>query len=353
MTASTSTGLTEFGADVLTTLGVPSRRPAGQRQPGDRRPLGPPVPRHAAAALVRRPAPVRGHDAASPGPSSSSTLARSPSSTADDGIGQVVTERACQRSRGTCRAPIGIGVVAVRNSNHFGTAAYWTRGWPRPVRRHPDHQRQPRDGAVGWDARRPSVPTPGRSPPPAAEAPVVLDIANTGVARGKIYAAAERGEQIPDDWAIDAHGQPDHRPPRRHRGAPRADGGPQGLRHLVHDGRLVRRPDRAATPPTSSAPTFPDQRSGCGHLVIALDVDSAHRRRRVRRAGWSDLIDTTKAVPRAAGVDEIFFPGEIEANAEDAGTTPEVKLPDKTWRTCASWRGAAASTSTPHRRWRR
>jgi hypothetical protein len=32
---------------------------------------------------------------------------------------------------------------------------------------------------------------------------VVLDIANTGVARGKIYAAAQRGERIPADWATD------------------------------------------------------------------------------------------------------------------------------------------------------
>src|SRR3712207_8067656 len=33
-----------------------------------------------------------------------------------------------------------------------------------------------------------------------------LDIANTGVARGKIYAALQRGEPIPDTWALDADG---------------------------------------------------------------------------------------------------------------------------------------------------
>jgi LDH2 family malate/lactate/ureidoglycolate dehydrogenase len=35
---------------------------------------------------------------------------------------------------------------------------------------------------------------------------VVLDIANTGVARGKIYAATQRGERIPADWATDRDG---------------------------------------------------------------------------------------------------------------------------------------------------
>ncbi|HPS76754.1 MAG TPA: Ldh family oxidoreductase, partial [Thermoanaerobaculaceae bacterium] len=33
---------------------------------------------------------------------------------------------------------------------------------------------------------------------------VVLDIANTGVARGKVYAAKERGQRLPEGWAIKA-----------------------------------------------------------------------------------------------------------------------------------------------------
>src|SRR3954447_9644325 len=43
-----------------------------------------------------------------------------------DGIGQVLTERA--RTTAVERARThGVGVVGVRNSNHFGTAMYWTR----------------------------------------------------------------------------------------------------------------------------------------------------------------------------------------------------------------------------------
>ncbi len=43
-----------------------------------------------------------------------------------DGIGQVVTDRACRDAVRHARQ-FGIAVIAVRNSNHFGTAAYWTR----------------------------------------------------------------------------------------------------------------------------------------------------------------------------------------------------------------------------------
>lgn len=43
---------------------------------------------------------------------------------------------------------------------------------------------------------------------------VVMDIANTAVARGKIYAAEERGEPIPAGWAADADGAPTTDPRR-------------------------------------------------------------------------------------------------------------------------------------------
>ena len=35
-----------------------------------------------------------------------------------------------------------------------------------------------------------------------------MDIANTAVARGRVYLAVERGHDIPPGWAADRHGQP-------------------------------------------------------------------------------------------------------------------------------------------------
>jgi LDH2 family malate/lactate/ureidoglycolate dehydrogenase len=37
---------------------------------------------------------------------------------------------------------------------------------------------------------------------------MVLDIANTGVARGKVYLAKQKGQRIPTGWAIDVAGAP-------------------------------------------------------------------------------------------------------------------------------------------------
>ena len=248
-----------------------------------------------------------------------------------DGIGQVITQRAC---RGAVRraSEVGIAAVAVRNSNHFGTAAYWTRDMAEqgcigilttngsPAMAPWGGRERKTVGANPW-----SIATPG----PMGH-PVVLDIANTGVARGKIYAAAERGEQIPDHWAIDSDGQPTTDPHAAIDGllAPMAGHKGYGISFMmdVLSGVLT----GCGYADDVVGPYVPDQRSGCGHLVIAIDVAAlmppAEFTNRMR-----DLVETTKAVPHATGVDEIYVPGEIEANAEHAARVyGTVNLPAKT-----------------------
>jgi LDH2 family malate/lactate/ureidoglycolate dehydrogenase len=60
------------------------------------------------------------------------------------------------------------------------------------------------------------------------------------------------------------------------------------------------------------------ERSGCGHLFLALDVDAFGG----DRAGYEDrvrsLVDEMKSVPLAQGFDEVFYPGEVEDRAEAA-----------------------------------
>jgi (2R)-3-sulfolactate dehydrogenase (NADP+) len=61
-----------------------------------------------------------------------------------------------------------------------------------------------------WGGRRPLL---GTNPiacafPRTGAPPVVIDLALSKVARGQIVAAKKRGDTIPDDWALDADGQP-------------------------------------------------------------------------------------------------------------------------------------------------
>src|ERR1700744_389119 len=125
-----------------------------------------------------------------------------------DGMGQVTTARAMEQAIRRARAH-GIGAVALRHSNHFGTAMYFTL-------------MAAREGCVGflstnaspamapWGGRKKTVGTNPWSwaAPAGGHAPMVLDIANTGVARGKIYLARQKGVPIPEGWAINSAGAP-------------------------------------------------------------------------------------------------------------------------------------------------
>ena len=112
------------------------------------------------------------------------------------GIGQVLTAAAVEV--GVERARIhGVSAVGVRNSNHFGTAAYFTRRSAEAGCVFLSTNASP--AMAPWGGRTKAVGTnPWSIAAPAGRYGVaVMDIANTAVARGKIYLAAERGEDVP------------------------------------------------------------------------------------------------------------------------------------------------------------
>ncbi|GAA2212235.1 Ldh family oxidoreductase [Nonomuraea monospora] len=245
-----------------------------------------------------------------------------------DGVGQVVTAYAA-RDAVRRAGEHGVGVVAVRNSNHFGTAAYFTRmiaaegcvallttnGSPAMA---PWGGREKSVGANPW-----SIAAPG-----GRRGPVVLDLANTTVARGKIYAALEREQPIPEGWAQSAAGAPttDARAAIDGLILPMAGHKGYGISFMMDVLSGVLTGSSYAT--DVAGPYVPDRRSGCGHLLLALRLDAvADPADYARRL--DDLIDRTKAVPLAPGFEEIFYPGEIE-DRNAAATS--VRLPGKTLR---------------------
>ncbi len=64
--------------------------------------------------------------------------------------------------------------------------------------------------------------------PRAGGAPLVIDLALSKVARGKVMAAAKTGASIPSDWAVDASGAPTTDPNAALQGAMLAVGGAKG-----------------------------------------------------------------------------------------------------------------------------
>jgi LDH2 family malate/lactate/ureidoglycolate dehydrogenase len=246
-----------------------------------------------------------------------------------DGVGQVLAAYAARTAVGRARDH-GVGVAAVRNSNHFGTAAYFTR-------------MAANDGCVGilttnaspamapWGGREKTIGTnPWSIAAPAGKYEVVvMDIANTAVARGKVYLARQRGEQIPPGWAIDSDGVPTTDPAAAINGVILPMAGHKGyaisLMMDVLSGVLT----GSAFGSAVHGPYEFDQRSGCGHLFIALDV-AAFLEYDTFIGRVEQLIDEVKSVPPARRVNEIFFPGELEARAKAQNATRGLTLPTQT-----------------------
>jgi (2R)-3-sulfolactate dehydrogenase (NADP+) len=109
----------------------------------------------------------------------------------------------------TLATTCGIAAAGFVRSHHFGVAG-------RHVERLADagllalaFGNTPKAMAA-WGGRQPVL---GTNPiafaaPQAGRPPIVLDLALSQAARGKIVAAAQKGEAIPAGWAVDAHGVP-------------------------------------------------------------------------------------------------------------------------------------------------
>jgi LDH2 family malate/lactate/ureidoglycolate dehydrogenase len=233
------------------------------------------------------------------------------------GVGQVLTERARVLAVERARTH-GIGAVGVRDSNHFGTAMWFTR-------------RAARDGVVAvlttnaspamapWGGRHKVLGTnPWSIAAPGPDGRVVaVDIANTAVARGKIYLARNRGEPIPDTWALTADGAPTTDPAEGVMGVVLPMAGHKGYAITFLMDVLSGALTGSGVGTEVHGPYEPEGRSRAGHLFLAIDPTALGDREdyeaRVRR-----LIDEVKDVPLAQGFDEVFYPGEVEDRAEAA-----------------------------------
>lgn len=132
----------------------------------------------------------------------------------DNGIGLVVGPWANDLCLAKAEA-VGAAAVAVRNTNHYGIAGYYPL---RALAR----------GLIGWSMTNSSkLVAPlggaermlGTNPiaiafPCETEPPVVIDLATSAVAFGKIEIAARQGRPIPSGWAIDRDGNTADAPDR-------------------------------------------------------------------------------------------------------------------------------------------
>jgi L-2-hydroxycarboxylate dehydrogenase (NAD+) len=228
------------------------------------------------------------------------------------GFGQVAVARALDRAR-EITARYATAVVAVRGSSHYGTGAYWT-------------SRLSRDGLVALlvSTTGASV-TPfggaekllGTNPltisfPTGTEEPVVLDMATSAGAYGRIVGASKEGRPIPEGWAVDAAGAPTTDADAALAGALLPFGGHKGsglaillelLAGPLAGGRMAAE--------TTDMWADPSVRMGTGHLLWVVDPVGLHGNATAvaRAAGFQQRLRATTPAPE---VTEVFSPGDVE-----------------------------------------
>lgn len=145
-------------------------------------------------------------------PRANVTIVRESPSTAtvdgDNGLGLVVGPKANDIAMDKADA-VGSGWVAVRNSNHYGIAGYYVLEALKRDQLGQAMTNTSRITAPLWGAERMLGTNPiAMAFPGKEEPPIVIDMATTAVAFGKIEMAIRKEEPIPDGWAIDHEGAP-------------------------------------------------------------------------------------------------------------------------------------------------
>ena len=234
----------------------------------------------------------------------------------DQGLGQIAADRAIGAAIEKARA-CGIGLACVRNSRHFGAAAYWP-------------MLAAEAGMIGFacsnggqvntapygGARSAMGNNPHAWVIPAGEdRPVILDMATGVAAMGKVGMARLHGTPIPAGWCLDADGNDTTDADAAVTMLPA--GGPKGyaIGYVLDllSGSL-------AGAETSTVKALGGltgaQASQTGMTFLAIDI-----------AAVTDIDDFSKSADRTAqlmreiptrpGFERVFVPGEIEWNTYD------------------------------------
>ena len=230
---------------------------------------------------------------------------------AHNNFGQIAAMRATNLAAEKARK-FGVASVGVRNSNHFGMAAYYALKLTGQKLIAVILSNGP-PAIAPWGGKTRMV---GTNPmcigfPADKDDSIILDMATSTVARGKIRLAALKGERIPESWAFDEEGNPTIDPAAALRGSLAPIGGPKGyglalsldiIGGLVTGSNFLQ--DVKALDDFSGP-------SGTGAFIQAINVESFISYQEYVE-NISKYVKEIKDCPKKNGVNEIFLPGEIE-----------------------------------------
>ena len=228
-------------------------------------------------------------------------------------------------------ATAGVALVGLRNNCHYGAAGYYAA---MAIEKN----------MIGISMANdiPTVNAPGaRGPimgsnpfafaaPAGREKPILLDMATSTVAGGKVFAAAALGKTIPAQWLLDAYAKPTADPtlfPHAASLTPLGGYKGYGIAFLIEvlsavlTGAAIRWDVLSWTFSDASKPT------GHGAAFLAVHIASF-----IPVERFKDRIDRTvraiRGSEKAAGADRIYLPGEMEWERREKALVAGIDLPD-------------------------
>lgn len=248
----------------------------------------------------------------------------------------------------------GVGMVAVRNSNHYGIAGYYTR-------------MAAEQGFIGicmTNSEAIMVPTFGREAMlgtnpiafsmPADPIPFTFDAATAVVPRGKLEVYAKRDGIIKDGWALDENGHPSTDAARVLRNIIGKSGG--GILPLGGAGEETSGykgygfgmlceicTGILAGGLTSNHVNRTPGRVNICHFFMAVDYGMFGEKEDLE-AGLSKYLEELRQSPKAEGADRIYTHGEKEFENRQKILAEGIPVNDKTYaemQMIARYTGAA------------
>lgn len=229
----------------------------------------------------------------------------------DNGMGHLVVSRAVDIAIEKARSA-GVAWVGTRYSNHAGPASLYAR---RPLQ----HDMIGLYFAVGnanhlppWGGSDMLLSTNpiAAGIPTADEPPVVLDMATTVAAYGKVKAKAKKGEMMPPGWMIDRQGQPLLDPQRANEGFLLPIGEHKGYGLALIVGLLAGTLGGAAM--GKDVIDFNADHvsvTNTGQAILVIDL-AAFGGADVFKHAVDQIVRDIRASERLPGVERIWLPGE-------------------------------------------
>jgi L-2-hydroxycarboxylate dehydrogenase (NAD+) len=247
----------------------------------------------------------------------------------DNGMGHLVmrfaTEKAIEKAK-----TAGVAWVGVKWSNHAGPASLYAS---MPMA----HDMVGLYLAVGNANHLPpwggidmllSTNPIAVAIPAGEEPPIVLDMATTVAAYGKVKTKAQRGEMMPEGWMMDREGKPLTDPRRANEGFLLPIGGYKGYGLALIFGMLAGTLNGAAmgrdVVDFNSDDTTP---TNTGHVIVAVNI-AAFQPVAEFKAAVDALARDIRSSQRLPGIDRIHIPGEGSHTARAEREKNGVPMPE-------------------------